>query len=471
MQDWQEQRSTHNETNQPSEPIEVTDYQVEGEKQRKKSGGGRRVVATGLVCMLLGSFGGGAFVQGLNMHQSGQGLFSGGDNSSTVLYSGQRPEVELKTVSTADHGPLSTAELYASYVDSCVGISVDIVSTNYFGQTVRGAAAGSGFVVTQDGYIVTNYHVVENANAITVSFEDGSSYPASYIGGDQESDVAVLKIEATGLHPVILGDSDNMNVGETVSTIGNPLGELTFSQSDGIVSALERSITLSDGSVMNTLQTNCAINSGNSGGPLFNSYGEVIGIVSAKYSSSDSAYSGTASVEGLGFAIPINDVKSMIQDIIELGYISGRPFLGVYIQNVEQGAQRYGIPAGAEVLYATPGLAAARDGIQEGDIITAVNGESISSTSELIDTNNSFAAGEQVDYEVYRDGKTLTVTVTLDERTAELEQKHTEYYDQRIAQDGEDQSQNQNQSQGQSQQGQDDYDQFLEDFLWPYYYN
>ena len=177
---------------------------------------------------------------------------------------------------------------------------------------VQGAAAGSGFVISSDGYIVTNYHVIKDATSIRVAFVDGQTYDAKLVGGEAENDVAVLKIEATGLHALTLGDSDSLVVGEPVYTIGNPLGELTWSLTDGLVSAKDRSVTTSEGQTMNMLQTNTAINSGNSGGPLFNAYGEVVGITSAKLSSNGD--SSEASIEGLGFAIPINDVRSMITD-------------------------------------------------------------------------------------------------------------------------------------------------------------
>lgn len=375
-----------------------------------------RLLALCLCCALLGGVGGAAFLS-----------FAPQRGGTSVLYEGLRPEVVFESISTERREPLSIPEIYAGYVDACVGISVDIVTKNFFGQTVTGAAAGSGFVVTEDGYIVTNYHVLENANSITVSFVDGSSYPASYIGGDEQSDIAVLKIDVSGLHPVIIGDSDQMNVGERVATIGNPLGELTFSLSDGVVSALDRSITLSDASRMNMLQTNCTINSGNSGGPLFNPYGEVIGIVSAKYSSSAGVFSAEASVEGLGFAIPMNDVKELIADLIEQGYISGRPYLGVSVKTVEESVQRYGIPAGAEIIYAVPGLAAAKAGLREGDIITAVNGSPIRSNTDLIDANSQYQAGDSVEMRIFRNGGELTLSVTYDEKNNANEQRHNDY--------------------------------------------
>lgn len=397
----------------------------------------KRLIALCLVCALLGGFGGGFAV-----------YLGGGGASSTTLYTGTRTPVELQSVSTDTQEKMSVSEVYANYVNSCVGITVDIVSTNFFGQTVTSAAAGSGFVITEDGYIITNYHVIDNANTINVTFVDGTSYPAKLIGGDADNDIAVIKIEAEGLTPVILGDSQNMYVGETVVTIGNPLGELTFSLSDGVVSALDRSITVSDGKKMTMLQTNCTINSGNSGGPLFNLYGEVIGIVSAKYSSSGDVYTNTASVEGLGFAIPMNNVKDKITDLIEKGYVTGKPYLGISVQTVDSTVvAQYGIPAGARVVYAEPSLCAAKAGIQEGDIITKVGDVTVISNSELIDAKNTYKAGDEVKFTIYRNGELLEVTVKLDEQTNDNSQALEHYVTKRQEEDSKNQAAQQEQAQ------------------------
>ena len=205
-------------------------------------------------------------------------------------------------------------------------VSINITATsdpNFFGQTTQTAGAGSGFILTPDGYIVTNYHVVGDADTVKVTLYNGDSYDAQYIGGDEDYDIAVIKIEATDLPNVTLGNSDSLNVGDHVLAIGNPLGELTFSMSEGIASSVNRAIDV-DGTPFNMIQVTAAINPGNSGGPLFNEYGEVVGIVSAKYSSYASQ-----SVEGLGFAIPINDVAAMIQDIMTNGYVSNKAYLGI----------------------------------------------------------------------------------------------------------------------------------------------
>ena len=213
-----------------------------------------------------------------------------------------------------------------------------------------------------------------------------------------------------------------MLVGEQVTTIGNPLGELTFSQTSGIISALNRTVTMSDGRQMNMIQTDCAINSGNSGGPLFNNHGEVIGIVSAKYSSASSSSSST-SVEGLGFAIPMDDVADMVSQLVSNGYVSGQPILGVSVNRneISQEAQAYGVPAGAEILVVTPGLCGEEAGLQAGDIVTQINDTTVSNGSDLINAVANYSPGDTVTLTVYRNGETLTLQVTLDESTPETE--------------------------------------------------
>ena len=314
-------------------------------------------------------------------------------------------------------GELSAEDLYEAVLGSCVGITVS-TTVNIFGQTTTSAASGSGFVLTADGYIATNYHVIEEAAennaAIEVSFANGERYTAALVGGDEEADVAVIKIDAQDLTPVTLGDSDSLRVAQWVCTVGNPLGELTFSFSDGRVSALDRVISTEDGESMNMLQTNCAINPGNSGGPLFDERGRVVGIVTAKYTNASS----TVSAEGLGFAIPIDDVKAVLSDLIEYGYVTGKPQLGVSVSSVSGVMRRYGIPAGAAVEEVVSGSCAQKAGIQVGDIITSFDGKTIGSGDELITAMKSKRAGDTVEIVLYRQGESVTVSVTLDEKSS-----------------------------------------------------
>ena len=278
---------------------------------------------------------------------------------------------------------------------------------------------------------------------------DGTTYDAVLVGGEEENDIAVLKIDTTGLTPVIIGDSDNIKVGEQVVAIGNPLGELTYSMTQGIISAKDRSITMQNGEVMNMLQTDTAINSGNSGGPLFDMYGQVIGITSAKLSSSSS--SSEATIEGLGFAIPINDIKDMVQDIIAHGYVTGKAYMGITVTTVpESDAQRYGMSQGALVKSVDESSCAAKAGLQKGDIITAIDGTTVLSSAELVEAKKEYKAGDTVTLEVDRSGEKLTLTLTFDEDTPER----------RAAQEAAQEEEAQ-QEQQQSQQG-------SSDFFWPF---
>lgn len=414
-----EEHNPSENTNYSQEPIPTNEFRVENmgsaipqqpQKKEKKKRFWPKAIALCLVCALLGGAGGFA---GSYFHSNYNKGKAENDSNTTTIYESDREPTVVSVSQTNTGKELSLEEVYASWVNSTVGISTEIVTTNWFGQRVSSAAAGSGFVISEDGYIVTNYHVIDGASTIKVTFYDGTVYDATLIGGEADNDVAVLKIEATGLTPVIIGDSDNLHVGQTVTAIGNPLGELTFSQSSGIVSAKDRMITLSDGTRINMLQTDCTINSGNSGGPLFNLYGEVIGITSAKYSNNGS--SSEATIEGIGFAIPMNDVFDIIQDLIEHGYVTGKPNVGILLDDVDSVAQRYGIPAGSEVLAILEGSCAEQGGLQVGDIITAVGETTVSNTAQLQAAVASHRAGDTVTFAVYRDGDTLELPVTLDE--------------------------------------------------------
>ena len=254
--------------------------------------------------------------------------------------------------------------------------------------------------------------MVENSNSITVAMYNGDTYDATLIGYDESNDVAVLKVDAEGLSPVVLGDSDNLNVGDSVVAIGNPLGELTFSLTAGLVSAKDREVTLSNSLTMDLIQTDCAINSGNSGGALFNLYGEVIGITNAKYSSSSSS---SASIDNIGFAIPINHVLPIVKSIIEKGYIS-KPYVGISVSDVNKQTQLYGIPAGAAVQAVSDDSPAAEAGLQAGDVITSVNGTEITGSSDLVSLVSASSIGDTLTMTVYRQGSTIELTVTVGEQ-------------------------------------------------------
>ena len=403
----------------------------------RKKDGGKRAVALILACALVGT---GAGVGGAALYDQ---VIK--PEESTVIYEEERPQVEM-VVNTNKGKEMTPEQLYAANLPSCVGITVSTTTTNFFGQTSTSAASGSGFVLTQDGYIVTNYHVIEDVAkdssvTVEVSFANGEKFPAKVVGGESDNDVAVLKIEATGLTPVTLGDSDKMVVGEEVYAIGNPLGELTFTFTNGMVSALDRLITTTstnangqkETTTLNVLQTNCDINPGNSGGALFDRFGNVIGIVTAKYTQSQSG----VAAEGLGFALPINDVKEIMTDLIEHGYVTGKPYLGVQVNVVSEDVQRYGIPAGAVVEYVAEGSCAQKGGLQVNDIITAIDGTAIDSPSALTAAlSSNYKAGDEATFTVIRQREVLKLTITLDEKNAETE------------------ANNQNQQNQQQQQGQ-----------------
>ena len=246
-----------------------------------------------------------------------------------------------------------------------------------------------------------------------MTFSDGKEYTATYVGGEEANDIAVIKVEATGLTPVVIGSSSDMLVGEQVTTIGNPLGELTFSETTGIISALDRTITMSDGNKINMIQTDCAINSGNSGGPLINSSGQVIGINSAKLSSN---YSNTT-IEGLGFAIPITEAKAIINDLINFGYVTGKPQIGIGAADVSETQSRmYNIPVGVYVSEIYEGGAADQGGIKKGDVIIAVNGETIKTYEELNGIKNKFKAGDKITLTVTRGDQDLDIEIVLQEK-------------------------------------------------------
>ena len=383
---------------------------------KKKRGGAARVIALVLACTIAG---GGAGVGGAYLYNR-----MAAPQNTTTVYEEDRPQVQT-IVNTNNGQPMTPEQLYAANLASCVGITVN-TTVNVWGQTTTSAASGSGFVYSRDGYIVTNYHVIESAVddssvTIQVSFANGDKYDARLVGGEKDNDVAVLKIEASGLTPVTLGDSSKLVVGESVYAIGNPLGELTYSLTDGIVSALDRLITTSDSggsTTLNVLQTNCAINPGNSGGPLFDSYGNVIGITTAKYTQSSSG----VNAEGLGFALPINDVKEILADLIAHGYVTGKPYMGVRVDDVSEEAQRYGVSAGAVIVSVADGSCAQKAGLQANDIVTAIDDTAIDSASALTAAlSTGYKAGDTATLTVIRSQQERKLTITFDEKNAETE--------------------------------------------------
>ncbi len=387
--------------NENYENFETIQYQPEldGGKKPKRFGAGK-IVALALCCSLLGGALGAGGAYALTR---GDALSA---PASSTVYESSREDHALNVAYVDTGRELTAAEVYEKNVNSTVGITTSI-DTNFFGYRTTSAASGSGFILTEDGYVVTNYHVIEDASSITVSTYDGESYPAEVIGYDADSDIAVLKIDANGLTPVTLGTTENSRVGDDVCAIGNPLGELTFSFTKGIISALDRSVTIS-GTAMNLIQTDCAINSGNSGGALFNMHGEVIGITNAKLSSNSM---GEASIDNIAFAIPIDSVKAMISSIITDGTVE-KPYIGVTISPLGSEYQRFGL-SGVVIQSVEKDSPADEAGLRADDIITAVDGKEITDNTGLTSAVQKCREGDRLKLSVKRQGEDLEITVTV----------------------------------------------------------
>ena len=393
-------------------PVYAVPYYEEKtpKKQKKaKNGLGGKIVALALCCSLLGGI----------LGAGGMALLGSLGNSAKLegrkvsnMVEGHREQSIINVAQIDTSKQMTPAEVYAANVNSTVGITTSVTTTNFWGYQTTAAASGSGFIISDDGYIITNQHVIDGAASITVTMYDDTTYEADLVGYDESNDLAVLKIEADGLTPVILGDSDALQVGDSVVAIGNPLGELTFSLTSGTVSALNRTVTMSNNVSMDLIQTDCAINSGNSGGALFNLYGEVVGITNAKYSGSSGS---GASIDNIGFAIPLNTVRGIVQSLIENGYIS-KPYIGLSVSDVSEDAQLYGLPQGAAVRALAEDGPAIKAGLQENDIITSVNGEAITTGNELVKAVADVAVGEEILLTVFRQNETLEITVTVEER-------------------------------------------------------
>lgn len=393
------------------EATEVPNYYAPEEKKpRERSGEAHRSSTLKLACMCLVCALVGGLVGGFISWNAVKGNLADGtakDNSVKPI-SGTTVGKRVSTETA------SANEIYELGCKQTVGVSLESTRANIFGQQSASAVAGTGFIITPDGYIMTNYHVIESAqkseHKIQVLFKDKSSFEAKIVGFDEDNDVAVLKIDASDLSPVSIGNSDDIAVGDSVFAIGNPLGELDFSMTSGRVSALDRSITIErNGTAINMFQFDAAINSGNSGGPVYNESGEVIGIATAKV--------GSSGVEGLGFAIPINDAADIANELITKGYVSGKAYMGVNIDNryTSVYAQYYSMPEGAYVYNVESGGCAEKSGLAAGDIITKVGSEAIGGYSDLNAAIKSFKAGESTEIVVYRGGEYVTLRITFDE--------------------------------------------------------
>ena len=330
--------------------------------------------------------------------QPTQGAYVGSGTKLNIVSSQESSD----TTFSDEEDALSLQDIYSTVIDSVVSIS---------SMTSSGTSSGTGIIMSPDGYVITNHHVITGALVISVLTNDNQEYEAALVGSDEMSDLAVLKIDARGLQAAEFGDSSKLRVGDSVVAIGDPLGvQLRGTMTNGIISAINRDLTVGD-RTMTLIQTNAALNNGNSGGPLINCYGQVIGINTVKMSS---YYTATASVEGLGFAIPISVAKPIIDELIENGYVAGRPAIGISGDSLPSYYRTYyRLPDGVYVTSVNEGSDAKAKGIREGDIVTAINGEKICSIDELNTVKNQYAAGDEVTLTIYCSGTYYEVTVTL----------------------------------------------------------
>lgn len=394
-------------------------YYTPPEKKPKKTWdrAKAKTTALGLCVALLGGVLGGV-VTGAVMNRSG-------NDAPVSSVSSQASGSGTTTVAKKQTGSMTAAQIYDQATKQVVGIQSNITYMNFFGQTTQAALSGTGFFISDDGYILTNNHVISEASSsgseINVLTYDGTTYAATVVGADASNDLAVLKIDASDCVPVTFGSSSDMSVGDTVYAVGNPMGELQFTMTSGMVSALDRDVTTEEsGGSINMFQMDAAINSGNSGGPVYNANGEVIGVATAKYSSSGT----DATVEGLGFAIPSDDAKKISNDLMTNGYVTGKAKMGVSIdQNYSSTvAQYYDMPEGAYVKYVETGSAAEKAGIQPGDIITKCGDKAIEGYEDLTNAIKSYSAGDTVEITVYRSGEESTLNITFDEANATQQQ-------------------------------------------------
>lgn len=368
-------------------------------KQRKPISRGGIAIALAVTMVFscgLG-FGGGYFANKVNTSTSGSLNITKTSNSGTTT--------TASSTSTAN----STSEIVKKTADSVVEISTESVVTGSFAQQYVQQGAGSGVIISQDGYILTNNHVINGANSVKVRLRDSTEYDATIVGSDSDNDIALLKVNATGLSPATFGDSNSLAVGDYVVAIGNPLGELGGTVTDGIISALARKVTIED-TQMTLLQTNAQVNPGNSGGGLFNANGELVGIVNAKQSATE--------VEGIAFAIPINNVLDILSDLKEYGYVTGKVDLGIDFTDItsDETAFYYGVnQTGCYVLSVDSGSNAEKAGVTRGDLVTKVNDTDVSSSSDITNALEKAEVGDTVTFTVSRRGTSKTISFVLEE--------------------------------------------------------
>lgn len=419
---WYQTGSTdgeqHRTTQQDGQPYYTDPFWKQEAEQKKKKHSKMKItmLVLGVIVLIIAS----AYVfaghGGVRFHFYGSGIPSENSDGSLQIPhqdSSDNPTVGENSIPAAETGTgvtmtlvpvpsgpeLTLQEIYTKCLPSVVGVRTELSTTQY--------SMGTGVILAEDGYIVTNTHVLEDGYAVTVTLWDGTEYEARLVGADSVSDLAVLKIEATGLTAAQFGDSAGLQVGDSVVAIGNPLGEdLRGTMTNGIISAINRNITY-DGHMMTLLQTNAAINEGNSGGPLINMYGQVVGITNMKAAS-------TNGVEGIGFAIPTASARSVVDALIAEGRVSGRPSIGITVGPVSSSAvDYYDLPTGLYIESVAKGSDAEAQGVQSGDILVAVNGTAVATTYDVNAVKDGLQVGDTITLTLYRDGKTFDVTVTL----------------------------------------------------------
>ncbi len=381
---------------QNAHKVKAKKQKVKKPKKPASKGFVAAMLAVSILCSAALGFGGGYLANNLNKSSSGSININ---------------KVEANnTSSSGSPASNTTSNIVKKTADSVVEIATEGVKTGVFAQQYVVQGAGSGVIISEDGYIITNHHVIEDANSVTVTLRDGqTSYTAAVIGSDSENDIALLKVDAKGLTAATFGDSSTLAVGDYVVAIGNPLGELGGTVTDGIISALARDVTI-EGENMTLLQTNAQISPGNSGGGLFNANGELVGIVNAKDSATE--------VEGIAFAIPINNVLDIIDDLKSYGYVTGKIDIGMQLTDItsKDTAFYYGVnQTGCYVLSVTRGSNAEEAGFHTGDLITKVNGTSVSTSSDVEKALENSKVGDKVKFTIYRNGTTADLTLTLAE--------------------------------------------------------
>ena len=406
---------------QPRQPNYIPPQQPWEPKPRKERKGLRRVVSVILVlALVIASCGATAAVLNGRFEKELDRVNKQMDEKIAALEQQmQTPSVsQMPADSQPSAGrPLSSGEyltpgqVYNQNVNAVVAVTVEVSTQDSFGAPAVGFSSGTGFIISADGYVVTNYHVIKGGSNVTITMHNDTEHKAEIVGYEENNDLALLKVDAENMPYVTIGNSSQLQVGDQVVAIGNVLSTFASSLTVGYVSGVDRVVD-TDGVAMNMIQTDVAINSGNSGGPLFNMKGEVVGITTAKFSGNSSS---GASIEGIGFAIPMDDVTGMIQDLQTHGYVTGA-YLGVMVRDVDANAQYYGLPAGAFVESVTEGGAAERGGIKAQDIITEIDSYKVTSVSDLTRVLRKFEAGQTVTVKVYRSGQEKSCTLVLDEK-------------------------------------------------------